>query len=499
MRNAAVLTRANAGLSAPEVIVEVHLSSGLPAFNVVGLPESSVREARERVRSAILMSHFDWPESRITVNLAPADLPKRGGQFDLPIAVGLLVASGQLPASAISNREFYGELALDGRLRGARGLLSAARSATLAERSCVVPAVSAGAIAAVPNSRVIAADDLLTLCALIKQHTPTLSSPAVTAASCGCAPDLCDVRGQETARRALEIAAAGEHHLLMTGPPGAGKTMLAERLPGILPECTADEILARWLISDLVGNPLAVQRPFRSPHHSASAVSLVGGGPTASPGEITLAHGGVLFLDELPEFPRSVLDTLRQPLEAGTITVSRALGRYVYPAQFQLIAAMNPCPCGYLGSDTPSCRCSPEQIHRYRSRVSGPLLDRIDLHIALSRQPAGQILQTEDAAESSALVRHRVEAARRRQLDRQACTNGRLSGEQALEQCALSSAARDWFQKHCDRMLLSVRGIHRVLRVARTLADLNGERRVDRHGLLEALAFRPPHAGDANP
>jgi magnesium chelatase family protein len=491
MPTASLWTRASAGLAAPEVTVEVHLSAGLPAFNVVGLPESTVRESRERVRSALLNSHFDWPDYRITVNLAPADLPKGGGRFDLPIALGLLAASGQLPAAALVGREFYGELALDGRIRPGRGLMAAVREATAAKRVCAVPAANASALALLPGSRVVGAEDLLSLCGTIKTQAPSATAATAIEEPAEEQPDLLDVRGQHAARRGLEIAAAGGHHLLMVGPPGAGKTLLASRLPGILPESTEQELLTRWLIADHVGLPLRHGRPFRNPHHSASAVALVGGGAQPAPGEITLAHGGVLFLDELPEFPRHVLDTLRQPLESGEVMVARAKGRHTYPAHFQLVAAMNPCPCGYLGSEDTACRCTPDAISRYQMRVSGPLLDRIDLHLTLERQRAAQILCADDEAESSAAVRQRVAIARERQLARQGCANSALSAEAVLSICELDGATQRWFQGACDQLQISARGIHRCLRVARTLADMAAEPRVSKPALLEAIGYRP--------
>jgi magnesium chelatase family protein len=491
MLTASILTRASAGLTAPPVTVEIHLSPGLPAFNVVGLPESSVREARERVRSALLTSYFEWPDHRITVNLAPADLPKGGGRFDLPIALGLLVATGQVPASALQGREIYGELALDGCIRSVPGLLAAVMAATEAGRECAVPSVGAPVLARTPDARLITGEDLLSLCGRLKQASPDYAAPGPIPDTPSAGADLAMLHGQASARRCLEIAAAGGHHLLMMGPPGAGKTLLARCLPGILPRSCDDEIYQRWLISDLVGQPLSNERPFRQPHHSASAVSLIGGGPRATPGEITLAHGGVLFLDELPEFPRSVLDTLRQPLESGEVMVSRARGSHRYPASFQLLAAMNPCPCGYLGDDDPPCRCSPDAVARYRARVSGPLLDRIDLHLALARQSAVSVLAPDAMEENSATVRARVAACRDRQVSRQGCSNAALAASQLLAVCQLTPSLQRWFAANCDRMQLSARGMHRCLRVARTLSDMADSETVKKDALLEALSYRP--------
>jgi len=491
MSTATVLSRATAGLYAPAVSVEVHLSNGLPGFTIVGLPESTVREARERVRSALLTSHFDWPDHRITVSLAPAEIPKGGGRFDLPIALGLLVASGQLPESMVSGREFFGELGLDGRLRACRGLLSAAQAATAAGNVCAVPEEQAGDLAGLPGSQVVGGADLLSLCGLLKSASPPLAQPAEQELEQACAPDLASVMGQKPAKRALEIAASGGHHLLMTGPPGAGKTLLASTLPGLLPKMGDKEQLELMLIRDQLGLSVDSNRPFRSPHHTVSAAGLMGGGARATPGEVSLAHGGVLFLDELPEFPRRILDLLRQPLEEGSVAIARARGSFRYPCQFQLVAAMNPCPCGYAGSIDPPCRCQNDAVVRYQSRLSGPLLDRIDICIPLERQDSATVLRQVDPGENSESVRTRIEVSRGVQQRRQGCLNHQLSGQELLHQCRLDDSVRRWFEGASNRLQLSARSVHRTLRVGRTIADMREEHRVGEEALLEALSYRP--------
>lgn len=491
MTTATVLSRAAAGLDAPAVRVEVHLSNGLPGFNIVGLPESTVREARERVRSALLTSHFEWPDHRITVSLAPADLPKGGGRFDLPIALGLLVASGQLPASALNGREFFGELGLDGGVRPCRGLLSAVRAAALSGRLCAVPAGQAETLARMPGARVLAANDLLSLCATLKSPEPSVvtANAPVTAPQFG--TDLASINGQAAAKRALEIAASGGHHLMMIGPPGAGKTLLASALPGLLPELDQDDQWQLMLLQDLVGKDASPARPFRAPHHATTAAGLIGGGPRAMPGEVSLAHGGTLFLDELPEFPRRVLDMLRQPLESGEIILSRARCVHRFPARFQLVAAMNPCPCGYAGSEAPPCRCSTDTVRRYQARVSGPLLDRIDLHVALERQDTASLLTPGQGPESSISVRERVERCQSTQLTRQGCLNTSLSGDALVDACRLEANVKQWFERACDTLQLSARSVHRTLKVARTLSDMTEQSAVGEAELLEALGYRP--------
>lgn len=485
--------RASAGLEAPLVQVETHLTNGLPAFNIVGLPETAVRESKDRVRCALLNSHFTFPDRRITVNLAPAELPKEGGRFDLPIALGILVASEQLSGDTLSQHEFLGELALDGRVRASPAVLPAAQACTKAGRALVTAAESAPLAAHVPDSRILAADDLLGLCAHLNGRAPLqpctpddgdLATPEY--------PDLNEVAGQPLACRALEVAASGAHHLLLRGPPGTGKTLLASRLPGILPALRTEEALINAALRSFYHNQLRDirRRPFREPHHTASAAALVGGGGKPRPGEISLAHGGVLFLDELPEFGRPVLEVLREPLESGEITLSRARHKFTFPARFQLVAAMNPCPCGYLGDSTRRCRCTPDQVQRYQRRISGPLLDRIDIQLTLSRVSAATILRGEQRGEDSATVRQRVAWCRERQRLRQGCTNGELASDRLMAVCRLERDERRQLEQAADRMQLSVRALHRSLRVARTLADMEGATRVGREHIAEALAYR---------
>lgn len=479
MSYAVVFSRANQGLAAPLVRVEVHLANGLPAFTIVGMPETAVRESRDRVRSALLNSHFDVPDRRITVNLAPADLPKGGGRFDLPIALGILAASEQLPAACLQDTECLGELALDGTLRNIQGGVAATLAAGDSKRRVVLPPGTAARAARVPKSRIISAPDLLSLCAVLRGHSKggvlvDLPPPAPRAEH-----DLSEVVGQFAARRALEIAAAGQHNLLLVGPPGTGKSLLACCLPGILPSPSAKERLEIMALHDLQSLDTERghgsgewHRPFRSPHHSASAAALVGGGSIPRPGEVSLAHGGVLFLDELPEFSRHTLDMLREPLETGSIELARARTRLRYPARFQLIAAMNPCPCGYAGDTKRACRCTPGRRESYSARISGPLLDRLDLQLRVERGAASELLNSDGERECSATVRKRVERAARRQRRRQGCANAQLQGRELLRHCELSPAERSLLEAAVERMQLSARAMHRCLRVARTIADL---------------------------
>jgi magnesium chelatase family protein len=488
-----VYSRASAGLDAPLVQVETHLGNGLPAFHIVGLPETAVRESKDRVRCALLNSHFQFPDRRITVNLAPAELPKEGGRFDLAIALGILSASGQLAAPGLSEHEFVAELALDGRLRCSPAVIPAAQACTNSGRTLVTAAASAPLAARVPDSRVVGAGDLLEACAHLNGRAPLATAlPAEQGDDAPDYPDLAEVVGQTLACRALEVAASGAHNLLLQGPPGTGKTLLASRLPGLLPPLSPAEALTGAALRNLQGEAAldCYRRPFRHPHHSASAAALVGGGSKPQPGEISLAHSGVLFLDELPEFSRHVLEVLREPLESGEITLARANYRFTFPARFQLVAAMNPCPCGYLGDRERSCRCSPEQVQRYRQRISGPLLDRIDLQIWLGRVAVSAILRGDNRGEASAAVRRRVARCRQVQLDRQGCYNSALDSEHLLALCQLDSCATRQLTRAAEGLQLSARAVHRSLRVARTLADMAGAQRVASEHLAEAMAYR---------
>ncbi|MQY51907.1 YifB family Mg chelatase-like AAA ATPase [Rhodocyclus gracilis] len=492
MSLAIVHSRGLDGLSAPEVSVEVHLAGGLPGFTLVGLADAEVREARDRVRAALQNSGFKFPDKRVTVNLAPADLPKESGRFDLPIALGILAASGQLPANALGDYEFAGELSLTGALRPIRGALAMTLAADRRGRRFVLPAESARE-AALAGAPVLAAETLLAVCshlagqeALAVLHADAATPPPQTLA------DLADVRGQTQAKRVLEIAAAGGHSLLLAGPPGAGKSMLAARLPGLLPPLARDEALESAAILSLAGQfrPEAFGAPpLRQPHHSASAVALVGGGSTPRPGEISLAHCGILFLDELPEFERRVLEALREPLESGRIHISRAARQAEFPARFQLVAAMNPCPCGFAGDRSGRCRCTPEQVARYRGRLSGPLLDRIDLQIEVPSLDAADLQRLPDG-ESSATVRARVIAARERQLARQGKLNTALSTAEIDRLCTPDAAGSTLARHAIDRLRLSARAYHRILRVARTIADLADLPCIGEDQVGEAVQYR---------
>ncbi len=496
MSLAIVHTRAQVGLEAPPVTIEVHMSGGLPALAIVGLPEKAVSESKERVRSALINAGFEFPRCRMTVNMAPADLPKEGGRFDLAIAVGILVASAQLPATAVKDLELIGELALSGRLRAVRGVLPAALACREQGRGLLVAIDNGNEAALARGLDVYAADDLLAVTRHLtgQQELPTLQSPGVDLQAVADVADLSDVKGQLQAKRALEVAAAGGHNLLLSGVPGSGKSMLAQRLPGILPPLTEQQLLEVAAIHSVAGlissDQLPRGRPWRAPHHSASGAALVGGGSQPRPGEVSLAHHGLLFLDELPEFSRQVLEVLREPLETGHILIARAARRTEFPARFQLVAAMNPCPCGYAGEPGNRCRCHGDQIQRYQNRISGPLLDRIDLQLRVPAPSREELLLACEAGETSAQVRARVIAASEIQLARQGQLNGTLAGRELEAHCQLVAADQHMLLDAIERLQLSARAYHRILRVARTIADLAGEAVVGQPQLLEALSYR---------
>ena len=498
---AAVHSRAVWGLEAPGVTVEVHLANGLPSFSLVGLADTEVREARERVRSAILNSGLAFPSNqRITVNLAPADLPKESGRFDLPIAVGILAASAVLPVEALSGYVFAGELSLSGDLRPVRGALAMAQAMRQEAETAalVLPSGSAQEAALVPGTRVYRVQNLQALVQALASNDPANPAwqalqvqsqlPQQTSVDAG---DLQDIKGHAGVKRALEIAAAGGHSLLMVGPPGAGKSILAQRLAGLLPPLRLEQALQTAAIHSMYG-PVGLahwgQRPYRHPHHSASLAALVGGGAPPRPGEISLAHHGVLFLDELPEFSRSALEALREPLETGLVNLARAKYHVAYPAAFQLVAAMNPCPCGYLGMKKPSCRCSPEQVARYQGRISGPLWDRIDMQVAVNAL-SPEVLLHAPLGESTSTVKSRCVQAHERAWQRQACLNRDLSQTQ-LQTLRLQPLAKQLLAKTADQRAWSARATHRVLRLAQTIADLSQAEEIDPMHMAEAVQYR---------
>ncbi len=500
MSLASAHSRAQQGIHAPVVIVETHISNGLPALGIVGMAETAVRESRDRVRSAIINSRLEFPLGRITVNLAPADLPKTGGRFDLSIALTLLCASGQLPDNQLTDYEFIGELGLNGELRPIRGILPAALACRDAGKTLIIPEQNCAEVALIKDLRFLGAASLLDVCAHLTGQQPLalLNTDSAQPKQFSVTPptnDLADVRGQQLGKRALEIAAAGNHSLLLIGPPGAGKSMLASRLTSLLPPLDDEQAIASAVIHSVSHsglNPASwKQRPYQAPHHTASAVALVGGGQPPGPGEISLAHNGVLFLDELPEFNRSVLESLREPLEVGSIQISRAGQQAQFPAQFQLITAMNPCPCGHAGNPAGNCRCTPDQIRRYRGKISGPLLDRIDMHVEL---PAVSYQQLEGSAdtdgETSAVVAARVATAQRLQNRRCEKLNGRLNTREIESHCELDGDGKQLLAQAMEKLALSARAYHRILKLARTIADLDDSAPISSAHLAESISYR---------
>ena len=489
-----VHSRGCTGVEAPLISVEVHLSGGLPSMHMVGLPETAVRESKDRVRSALINSGFKWPQSRITISLAPAELPKDGGGFDLPIALGILAASKQIPDKALEGCEFLGELSLNGELRAVRGVLPAAIRSRDCKRTLIVPAVNSAEAALVKGGKKYCGNSLLAVSEWLAGSAELEKCKSHTSGELSCLPDLHDVIGLPGPKRAMEVAAAGNHHLLMAGPPGTGKTLLASRLPGILPPMTEQESLETAALASVSQSGLDYRlwgiRPFRTPHHSCSGVALAGGGSRPRPGEISLAHNGVLFLDELPEFGRHTLEILREPIESGRIVISRAAKQAMFPARFQLIAAMNPCPCGMSGDESGRCCCSAEQIQRYCSKISGPLLDRIDIQVEVLRPKTSILSASTNNIESSETVRDRVIHARQIQTERAGKSNAMMEIGDLENYCQIKGKTLDLLEQAAKQLYLSPRACHRILKVSRTIADLAQSEKINARHMAEAIAFR---------
>ncbi len=496
MSLAVVYSRGRSGVDAPLVTVEVHISNGLPSLSIVGLPEAAVKESKDRVRGAIINSHFDFPAQRITINLAPADLPKEGGRYDLAIALGILAASGQIPKDRLAAYECIGELSLGGEVRTVSGVLPVAVKTRNAGKQLILAKDNFSEAALVNNIEIIPVAHLLEICGhLTGQQKICIETPALATQEPQCVADFSDVHGQFHVKRALEIAAAGMHNLLMLGPPGTGKSMLAARIPGIFPPLTEEQALESAALASISDAGLDIQNwrqaPYRSPHHTASAVALVGGGSNPKPGEISLAHNGTLFLDELPEFDRRVLEVLREPLETGHITISRANRQADFPARFQLVAAMNSCPCGYLGDDSGRCRCTSEQVSRYRGKISGPLLDRIDMHLEVPRVTHDVLRNGSPGGEEcSADIRKRVVKARNIAMSRSGKPNASLSAPEIKQTCQISEQSSQILEQAMDKFGLSHRAYHRILKLARTIADLAGSTQIEFSHLGEAISYR---------
>ena len=495
MKTATIFSRASNGVDAPQVTVEVHLAGGFPGFTIVGLPATAVKESRDRVKSAIINSGFKFPTARIVVNLAPADLPKQGGRFDLAMAIGILAANENITLAHLDQYEFAAELSLMGDLREIKGVLPFSIATQKQQRQLITAPGNADEATLSRAAKVLPAKHLLDVVAHLNEQTPlTLYENKIRPQQINYPFDLVEVKGQPYAKRVLEIAASGNHSLLLQGPPGSGKSMLAERLPTILPPMPESDALATAAVKSLTHegfNPKDWrQRPFRRPHHTSSSVALVGGGNPPKPGEISIAHCGILFLDELPQFSRHVLETLREPLESKVIHISRAQSHVAFPADFQLIAAMNPCPCGYATDPSGRCHCTQEQIARYQGKLSGPFLDRIDLHVEVAPLAKKFLLRHDTQTESSATVRARVEQTHQRQLARQNCLNSYLSGQALREFCPLATEQLHYLEETFEQLGLSARSFDRVLRVARTIADMAGHERIATEHLMEAIGYR---------